>query len=117
MIQPHWCTACDPSFALGHLVPLEAVEAELIPLDALSREVDDLTSVLQSRLSPDQFRLVWSLRDAVERLALADEVLRERVLIDLLAQHLPDSERTIRALGWQLSLACGSSGFASDEPD
>jgi hypothetical protein len=117
MVQPHWCPACDPSFALGSLVSFESVKTELAPVDALSREVDDLTGVLQARLAPDQFRLVWSLRDAVERLALADEMLRGRVLIDVLAHHFPSSERTIRELGWQLSLVAEATDALPDEAD
>ena len=34
--------------------------------------------MLRARLAPGDFRLVWELRDAVERLALAEELLRER---------------------------------------
>ena len=73
---------------LGQTVPLQAVQSELETVDALSREIQVLTSLLQVNLSPELFKLVWSLRDAVEKLGLCEALLRERQIIDGLARHL-----------------------------
>jgi hypothetical protein len=73
---------------LGDTARLEDVRAELGEIEAIAREIDDLTAVLRARLTPGQFRLAWALRDAVERLAVAEGLLRERRLADDLARHL-----------------------------
>jgi hypothetical protein len=64
---------------LGDTVPLAAVRADIEVIEALDREIIHLTALLQARLSPEQFKLVWSLRDAVERVAIAEGLLRERL--------------------------------------
>lgn len=71
------CGACGPVEAWGATVPLAAVREDLAVIEALDREIADLTAVLRSRLSPEQFRLVWALRDAVERVGIAESLLRE----------------------------------------
>jgi hypothetical protein len=58
------------------------VRADLAVIEALDREIDDLTSVLRAHLSPEQFRLVWALRDAVERMGIAEALLREQLPAD-----------------------------------
>src|SRR5207244_291776 len=95
MEQSRRCSACGPIFELNSIVPLGEVQAELEPIEALALEIGDLTAMLRALLSPEQFRLVWSLQDAVERLGLAEGILREHRLIDGLARHLPDSATTI----------------------
>ena len=74
------CHTCDLMLALSETMPLAAVRADLEAIEALDREIDDLTALLQVRLAPEQFKLVWSLRDAVERLGIAEGILRERRL-------------------------------------
>src|SRR4051812_30872034 len=96
MLQPQSCRACGPSLSIGPVEMLAAVRADLTHSEMLNREIEDLTTLLQARLSAGQFRLVWSLRDAVERLALVDEMLRERELVEVLARHLPSSTPAIR---------------------
>jgi hypothetical protein len=63
---------------LGDLERLDAVRAELAEIEALSRQVNDLTAVLRARLPAGEFRLVWALRDALECLATAELILRDR---------------------------------------
>jgi hypothetical protein len=74
------------------------VQAELEAIDSLNSEIQDLTGLLRDRLSPELFSLVWSLRDAVEKLGLCEAELRERHLIDSLALHLPLQRAAIRRL-------------------
>jgi hypothetical protein len=82
----------------GDLARLEDVRAELGEIEALAREIDDLTAALRARLTPGQFRLAWALRDATERLAVAEELLRERRLADDLARHLSGSSPAMQAM-------------------
>ena len=91
------CSACSPMSDLGILMPLGAAPAELREIEALERQISDLVSVLRARLEPAQFQLVWALQDAVERLGLADALLREQQLVDALARHWPDHEPAARA--------------------
>jgi hypothetical protein len=107
MDQSLWCRG--PEF--GDMVPLEAVRAEIEEIESLDRSIGDLTALLRTRLSPEQFRLVWELRDAVERLAVAEGLLRERRLADELAHHLPRSSAAMWAVRRHLS----EDGFAVDE--
>jgi hypothetical protein len=71
---------------------------ELEEIEALDRQIADLTTLLRAHLTPEHFRLVWALRDAVERLAIAEELLRDRRLADELAHHLPGSSLAMRAM-------------------
>ena len=88
----------DPMPDLGDTAPLEEVRAELGEIEAIARDIRDLTALLQVRLTPEQFRLVWALQDAVERLALAEELFRARRLADRLARTVPSSSPAMRAL-------------------
>ena len=115
MQQSRGCFACGPE-ALRGLVPLRVVQEELEPIETLGREIGDLTGLLKAVLAPDQFKLVWSLRDAVERLALAEELLRERQMLDALAQHLPASADAIGAVGRHLRTRDEVDSLAADEP-
>ena len=87
-----------PPPALGDLARLGDVRAELAEIESLSRQAEDLAAALRARLAPEDFRLVWSLRDAVERLALAEGLLRDRRLADDLARHLPGTSPVLRAM-------------------
>jgi hypothetical protein len=78
MQDPRGCRTCDLILELGDTAPLAAVYADLEAIEALDREIGDLTAVLRARLTPEQFKLVWALRDAVERLEIAEGILRER---------------------------------------
>jgi hypothetical protein len=104
---------CFPMPRLGDTAPLDAVRAELDAIEAHAREVGDLTTGLRARLAPADFRLVWALRDAVERLALAEGLLRDRWLADELARHLPASSPALRALRRRLL----ADELAVDGPD
>jgi hypothetical protein len=84
--------------ALGDLARLGDVRAELAEIEALSRQADDLSAALRARLAPEDYRLVWSLRDAFERLALAERLLRDRRLADELARRLPSRSPVLRAM-------------------
>ena len=95
---------------------MRVVQKELEPIETLSREIGDLTGLLKVVLTADQFKLVWSLRDAVERLALAEELLREREMLDALAQHLPASADAIRAVRRHLQTRDEVDSLAADEP-
>ena len=83
---------------LGDLAMLGDVRSELEEIEALSRQADDLTVALRARLEPEEFRLVWALRDAVERLALAEGLLRDRRLAEELARHLPGPSPALRVM-------------------
>ena len=87
-----------PPPALGDLARLGDVRAELAEIESLSQQAEDLAAALRARLAPEDFRLVWSLRDAVECLALAEGLLRDRRLADDLARHLPGSSPVLRAI-------------------
>jgi hypothetical protein len=81
----------DGSRAWGGTARLEDVQAELGEIEALDCEVDDLTALLRGRLSPEQFRLVWALPDATERLAAAEQLLREGRLVNRPGRPCPCS--------------------------
>jgi hypothetical protein len=83
---------------LGDTAPLEDVRAELEEIEAVAGTIGDLTALLQARLTPEHFRLVWELRDAVERLALAEQLLLGRRLADELARRLPGSSPALQAV-------------------
>ena len=70
-------------------VPFEGVRAEIEEIEGIDRCIGDLTALLRARLTPEDFRLVWELRDAVERLAVAERLLLDRRLADELVLHLP----------------------------
>jgi len=70
----------SPATAYRRLLYFEDIQEDLRPIEDLAREINDLTAILHGTLTDEQFRLVWSLRDNVERLALAEELLRERTL-------------------------------------
>ena len=81
---------------VGELVPLEEARADLQTLETLEREVAALVSVLRDTLPPEQFRLVWALRDAEERLELEERDVRERHLVEGLARRFPEHAPAIR---------------------
>ena len=54
---------------------LAAVRAELAEVEALVDEVRQRVAHLRAVLPPAQFRLVWALLDAQERLGLAEQLL------------------------------------------
>lgn len=87
-----------PAPELSDLARLAEVRAELGELEAIAREIADLTALLRARLAPDQFRLAWALREAVERLAVAEELLRARRLADTLARHVPAVSPELQAM-------------------
>ena len=97
MDHPQTCARCGPRAVLGMTAPLAAVATEVDRLNSLEREVADLAAVLRATLPPEQFRLVWALRDAEERHGLAERRLAERLLVDELARHLPAHAAAIRA--------------------
>jgi hypothetical protein len=82
----------------GDTAALEEVRLELAEIEGLAREISDLTAGLRARLTPEEFRQVWALRDAVERLALAEGLLRDRRLLDELEHHLPFRLPALRAM-------------------
>ncbi len=96
MNHPETCTTCGPAGS-GATVPLADVAPELDRIETLEREVADLVAVLRATLPPDQFRLVWALRDAEERRGLVERRLAERQLAEGLARHLPGHAPAIRA--------------------
>ena len=89
-------TAAPPA-ALGRTVPLGAVRRELEVVEGLERELTARGAELRALLSPEQARLVWALWDAEQRLALAEQDLRARRLVDALVRPLPQHATTIRA--------------------
>ena len=72
------CRACAALLELSGTAPLADVRADLEAVETLIHEIDDLTALLRVHLPPEQFKLVWCLRDAVERLGIAEDILRER---------------------------------------
>jgi hypothetical protein len=78
--------------------PLEDVRAELEEIEELTGRIGDLTAVLRDGLTPEQFRVAWELRDAVERLTLAERLLLERRMADELARLLPRSSNAMQAV-------------------
>ncbi len=61
--------------ALADTVPLAEVRADLARLEALHDEVAHRLTLLRAALPPEQFRLVWALLDAQERLGLVERLL------------------------------------------
>ena len=84
--------------ALGDLARLEDVRAELEAIEAMAGTIGDLTALLRACLPPEHFRLVWALRDTIECHAIAEELLRERRLVDDLARHLPAASPAMRVV-------------------
>jgi hypothetical protein len=68
--------ACSPTSELGNLMYLQDVQDELENIETLIREINELTVRLKAPLSSQHFRLVWTLRDTVERLGLAEQPLQ-----------------------------------------
>ncbi len=91
----------DPA-ELGNTAPLAAVRGDLAALEVLEWEVAARAAALRALLSPEHARLVWALRDAEQRLALADQDLREHALVDEVARHLPEHATTVRAIAARL---------------
>ncbi len=87
----------DSKRALGRTVPLAAVRRELEVVEALERELTARGAALRALLSPEQARLVWALWDAEQRLALAEQDLRARRLVDALVRDFPEHATAIRA--------------------
>jgi hypothetical protein len=83
---------------LSDVAPLDEVRAEIEEIEALGRRISDLTAVLRARLTPEHFRLAWALRDAVESLAIAEGLLRDRRLAGHLTRHLPTHSAALEAL-------------------
>ncbi len=93
----HDDSTATPPAALGRTVPLTAVRGELAAVESLERELTARGAALRALLSPEQARLVWALWDAEQRLALAEQDLRARRLVDALVRDLPQHATTIRA--------------------
>jgi hypothetical protein len=53
------------------------VRAELAEVEALEDELRHRVAHLRAVLPPEQFRLVWALLDAQERLGLVERLLAE----------------------------------------
>jgi hypothetical protein len=87
-----------PPPAFGALARLNDVRAELAELEVLDRQVADLTALLRGRLAPEEFRLVWALRDAVECRAVAEALLHDRRRAGRSARELPADPAALRAL-------------------
>ena len=83
---------------LGDLARLDSVRAELAEVEALARQVADLTALLRARLAPEEFRLVWTLRDAIECLITAETVLRDRRLAGRLTREFPTHSVGLEAI-------------------
>ena len=96
-LSPGHAGGCSLS-VLSDLAKLEDVRAELEEIEALGRQVADLTAALRARLTPEQFQLVWALRDAAECLATAELILRDRQLADHLARELPARSTGLEAI-------------------
>jgi hypothetical protein len=79
-------------------VPFEGVRTEIEEIEEIDRCIGDLTALLRARLAPEDFRFVWELRDAVERLAVAERLLLDWRLADELVRHLPRSSAAMRAV-------------------
>jgi len=62
----------------GLSIALRIVRADVKTIETLSHDIDDLTAFFRRYLPAEQVKLVWSLRDAVERLGIAEDILRER---------------------------------------
>jgi hypothetical protein len=78
-----------PLPALSNLTMLGDVRTELAEIESLERRVSDLMTALRARLTPEHFQLAWALRDAVECHAVAEGLLRDRVLATHLAREFP----------------------------
>jgi len=98
MEQSRRCSGRDRGPELGDTVPLEDVRAEIEEIEGIAEAIGGLTALLRARLTPEHFRLVWELQDAVECLGLAERQLLERRLADELAHHLPRSSAAMRVL-------------------
>ncbi len=97
MYTLHDDSTAEPPAALGRTVPLGAVRRELGVIEALERELTARGAALRALLSPEQARLVWALWDAEQRLALAEQDLRARRLVDALVRDFPEHATAIRA--------------------
>ena len=62
----------------GLSIALRIVRADVKTIETLSHDIDDLTAFFRRYLPAEQVKLVWSLGDAVERLGIAEDILRER---------------------------------------
>ncbi len=80
---------------LGPLAPLAEVRADLNTLEAIEDEIRQRVADLRAMLGADQYRLVWALQDAEQRLGLAERMLAERRFVEGLARCLPEHAATI----------------------
>jgi hypothetical protein len=97
MQKPAPCRGCTPDGVIKDTLPLADARNDLELVESCQRKVRDITAALRFTLSPEDFRLVWELRDAEETLGLAETGIRQRQLVDALAHHLPSAELAIRA--------------------
>ncbi len=65
------------------MADLAAARDDLAEVEALVDEVRHRGAHLRAVLPPAQFRLVWALLDAQERLGLAERLLAERAAADV----------------------------------
>jgi hypothetical protein len=78
MADASGCRTCNLMLELEDTVSLAVVRADLEAIEVLDREIGDLTALLRARLAPEELKLAWALRDAVERVGIAEGILRER---------------------------------------
>ena len=91
----------EPADRLGAMVPLVKVRADLETLEAIEDEIEQRVAELRAILPPGDFRRTWALRDAEQRLGLAERLLAERRLVEALARCIPEHAAAIRAVAGQ----------------
>ena len=72
----------DDGCGLEATADLAAVREDLAEVEALGDELRHRVAHLRAVLPPEQFRLVWALLDAQERLGFAERLLAERAVAD-----------------------------------
>ncbi len=97
MRQLEQCRQCDAEYGIGGSVPHAQVRAEVGDVEALERRIGDLVGALRSALPPEYFRLVWELKDAEEKVGIAERAVRDRCLVEALVRHVPERGSSIRS--------------------
>ncbi len=101
------CPFCENDYQTEYVAEVGPLQADLGYVDALEQRIAGLVGLLRDVLPPEQFRLVWELRDAEEQLGLAERQALERRMAETLARHLVGCGPARQAIARRLMVVTG----------